>query len=254
MEVHAHTHSPDPDSHRGRKKLTHYFWEFLMLFLAVFCGFLAENQREHMIEKERAKQYILSFYEDLKRDSVNLARIIAVDIAKVEVLSDIFKCYDTVRKNWKATSCLVPIIKNSRFNSSVTFSYGTLQQLKNAGGYRLLDKEDRDSIMSYDNRTQGYKDYESTVFQETQDMVRSTLSMLGDFMANKFLYPGLAGPDSSQAELPLLFSDDKVLLNKYFNDIFRYRAVTQGQIGQLGNLMTKASVIIEYLNKKYHLK
>ena len=30
MEVHAHTHTP-------RKKWTHYFWEFLMLFLAVFC-------------------------------------------------------------------------------------------------------------------------------------------------------------------------------------------------------------------------
>ena len=35
MEVHQHTHTP-------RKKWTHYFWEFLMLFLAVFCGFLAE--------------------------------------------------------------------------------------------------------------------------------------------------------------------------------------------------------------------
>ena len=30
MEVHAHTHT-------ARKKWTHYFWEFLMLFPAVFC-------------------------------------------------------------------------------------------------------------------------------------------------------------------------------------------------------------------------
>ena len=43
MEVHAHTHT-------SRKKWTHYFWEFLMLFLAVFCGFLAEYQLEHIIE------------------------------------------------------------------------------------------------------------------------------------------------------------------------------------------------------------
>ena len=49
MEVHAHTHSP-------RKKWTHYFWEFLMLFLAVFCGFLAEYQLEHKIEKDRIKK------------------------------------------------------------------------------------------------------------------------------------------------------------------------------------------------------
>ena len=33
MEVHAHTHT-------ARKKWTHYLWEFLMLFLSVFGGFL----------------------------------------------------------------------------------------------------------------------------------------------------------------------------------------------------------------------
>ena len=51
MEVHAHTHT-------ARKKWTHYFWEFLMLFLAVFCGFLAEYQLEHKIEKDREKEYM----------------------------------------------------------------------------------------------------------------------------------------------------------------------------------------------------
>jgi hypothetical protein len=53
MEVHQHTHSP-------RKKWTHYFWEFLMLFFAVFCGFMAENKREQVIEKHRAKEYAQS--------------------------------------------------------------------------------------------------------------------------------------------------------------------------------------------------
>ena len=45
MEVHHHTH---PDSHRdhGKKNWKTYFWEFLMLFLAVFCSFLAEYQLE----------------------------------------------------------------------------------------------------------------------------------------------------------------------------------------------------------------
>ena len=65
MEVHHH-------SHTNRKKWTHYFWEFLMLFLAVFCGFLAEYQLEHKIEKEREKQFILSMVEDLEMDTTNL--------------------------------------------------------------------------------------------------------------------------------------------------------------------------------------
>ena len=51
MEVHAHTHTE-------RKKWTHFLWEFLMLFLAVFAGFLAENQREHYTEHKRGLQYI----------------------------------------------------------------------------------------------------------------------------------------------------------------------------------------------------
>ena len=36
MEVHSHTHTP-------RKKWTHYFFEFLMLFLAVTLGFLVKT-------------------------------------------------------------------------------------------------------------------------------------------------------------------------------------------------------------------
>ena len=65
MEVHHHAHT-------SRKKWTHYFWEFLMLFLAVFCGFLAENQREHIVEAHRAKEYAKSLLNDLKEDTVEL--------------------------------------------------------------------------------------------------------------------------------------------------------------------------------------
>src|ERR1044071_1970059 len=70
MEVHAHTHSE-------RKKFTHYLWEFLMLFLAVFCGFLAENFREHQIEHQREKQYMVTMLEDLKADTALLRQALA---------------------------------------------------------------------------------------------------------------------------------------------------------------------------------
>ena len=53
MEVHAH------DLHKAHGHgWKHYLFEFLMLFLAVFCGFLAENFREHKVEEERGIQYI----------------------------------------------------------------------------------------------------------------------------------------------------------------------------------------------------
>jgi len=70
MEVHAHTHT-------ARKKWTHYFWEFLMLFLAVFCGFLAENKREHMVEHQRAKQLAKNLYKEIYTDSIAVQQCLA---------------------------------------------------------------------------------------------------------------------------------------------------------------------------------
>ncbi len=64
MEVHHHGH------HEGKKNWKSYFWEFIMLFFAVFCGFLAEYQLEHVIEKDRAFELAKSFYQELKNDSI----------------------------------------------------------------------------------------------------------------------------------------------------------------------------------------
>src|SRR6266498_161989 len=75
MEVHAHTHSE-------RKKWTHYLWEFLMLFLAVFCGFLAENQREHYVEQQREKQYARELYDEFNADSIAVANKISARLEK----------------------------------------------------------------------------------------------------------------------------------------------------------------------------
>ncbi len=49
MEVHHHGHVHE------KKKWKEYVFQFLMLFLAVFCGFLAEYQLEHVIENSREK-------------------------------------------------------------------------------------------------------------------------------------------------------------------------------------------------------
>jgi hypothetical protein len=72
MEVHHHAHTP-------RKKWTHYFWEFLMLFLAVFCGFLAEYQLEHKIERDRSKQFLQSMLVDVRTNITILDSLLSED-------------------------------------------------------------------------------------------------------------------------------------------------------------------------------
>jgi hypothetical protein len=73
MEVHHHAHH-EKSGHQ--KKWTHYLWEFLMLFLAVFCGFLAENYREHIVEHQRAKQLATNLYKELLSDSVKVQQCV----------------------------------------------------------------------------------------------------------------------------------------------------------------------------------
>ena len=240
MEVHTHTHTP-------RKKWTHYFWEFLMLFLAVFCGFLAEYQLEHKIEKERGKEYIQSFYDDLQKNQANCSRIIDFNKQKISALNNLNACYDSLSKNWKATSCLAGLMKYSSFFWSVEFSDGTIDQLKNAGGVRLLKKEDRDSIISYDEAIRNFENTELTMVQPSQDNVRNNYKKLANFKAYY-----LTDSANHVVEIPLLFSDNKELLNEFFNDLLRYKRNIKIQSNQLIQIKEKTNRLITYFKAKHH--
>lgn len=251
MEVHAHTHTE-------RKKWSHYFWEFLMLFLAVFCGFLAENFREHQIEKNRAKQYIISLYEDLKNDTARINQLIVYDEEKIKALNNMYACYDTAIKDMKATACMGILIIHSRSNRGFVLTDRTLKQLANAGGYRLLNQEDADSIIVYENLYKGYLDFQTTVFQGAQDNVRNTLNQIADFkvMAPHQLTTATMANDTTSSILsgPLLFTEDKILLNKWFNELGIYLRTTNGQRNSILQLKNKAVNLIQYYKNKHHLE
>ena len=133
MEVHHHAH--DPAGPKNKKNGKSYFWEFLMLFLAVFCGFFAEYQLEHKIEKDRGKQYVYSFYEDLITDSSHFNDLIRRFEAKRSVLKNMPSCYDSLQTNSSQINCLTAIVRNSIDFPDMVYTDRTLQQLKNAGGF-----------------------------------------------------------------------------------------------------------------------
>lgn len=142
MEVHHHTHTE-------RKKWKHYIFEFFMLFLAVFCGYLAEYQLEHKIEKDRERQFMASMVEDLKSDKFLLYE--NIDLRKnrdklidsfILLLSD--KNFVNHGNKIYYAGCILTLplffVSNDR----------TIQQLKFSGGLRLIrNTKVSDSIMSY---------------------------------------------------------------------------------------------------------
>ena len=251
MEVHHHPHVE-------KKGFKEYFFEFLMIFLAVTMGFFAESLREHINKSEQENQYIQSLVEDLASDTARMNDIIQFDEAKINALNNMYQCYDTVSNNLKATSCMGVLIKYSKVNRPFLINDRTLAQLANAGGFRLLKKEDADSILAYERMYRNVHDFETTVYQEAQNNVRNTLNELADF---KVVAPlenvsSLNGADTGRSFLnrPLLFSGDRTLLNKWFNELQLYLRVTKAQSALLNSLRNNAANLIDFYKSKYHLK
>jgi hypothetical protein len=252
MEVHHH---PQVE----KKNFKEYFLEFLMIFLAVTMGFIAENIREYFTDSQKEKQYIQSLYEDLKTDTSRIAHLIRYDTEKIKALDNMEACYTTILKNRKETNCMGLLIKYSKTNRAFQITDRTLRQLANAGGYRLLEKGDADSIIAYEIVFRQYSNFEATAFQEAQDNVRNTLNKLVDFRVNISLQSVSTmqqAIDTSKG-IPngsLLFSDDKALLNEWFNELTVYRRVTQVQCNILTDLRARATNLIAYYKNKHYLE
>ncbi len=134
MEVHAH-------SHTARKKWTHYFWEFLMLFLAVFCGFLAEYQLEHKIERERAKKYMHDMVENLKYDTIRYNRNLQSNVLRGEQM-DTFRAEisEAIKGDIHGNRLYDLWLKCQDF-SQVVFNRSAISQLTNSGSLRLIKND-----------------------------------------------------------------------------------------------------------------
>src|SRR5215212_229183 len=122
MEVHSHTHSP-------RKKWNHYFWEFLMLFLAVFCGFLAENQREHIIEHRREVQFMRSMLDDLETDITMLQNNISVRTSRLQMIDSLVSLLSSPTTGSNMNDAYF-YARNISPPTNIFSTDGTIQQLK----------------------------------------------------------------------------------------------------------------------------
>jgi hypothetical protein len=71
MEVHHH-----PDLHHKKKPWKEYLLEGLMIFIAVMLGFIAENIREDIVNREHAHELTSQLVADLQADTARLNNVI----------------------------------------------------------------------------------------------------------------------------------------------------------------------------------
>src|SRR4051794_2235619 len=122
-----------------KKKWAEYLLEFFMLFLAVFLGFVAENIREHAVEKERARQYAASLVHDLEKDTA----MVQIDImqiknaiAKVDSLALFLRNRKISEISNKQLFAYTFIDAGYR---PYTWSRATIEEIKSSGSLRYFD-------------------------------------------------------------------------------------------------------------------
>jgi hypothetical protein len=216
MEVHHH-------SPTSRRKWTHYFWEFLMLSLAVFCGFLAEYQLEHIIENQREEKYIKSFIEDLKADTMKINQVLQSSLEQqkgFDSLMGVLKEPGFVNNPAKFEIYAVNLFGPFAFFQTDR----TLQQLKNAGGLRLIRKQAAsDSIISYDNMVKEVEEQEEDLHDANRDAT-SLAQQIIDF--NSFDSPFINRNLVSRPEKLNLLTTDPAKLGQFFNAVLGFKVTS----------------------------
>ena len=245
MEVHQHTHTP-------RKKWTHYFWEFLMLFLAVLAGFFAENLREHYIEAKREKQYIQSLVADLRDDTRLLNEGIEFQSSKIKMMDSLIKFLnypEILKKDLSQFYYLARVGPRTRpfANNSRTYD-----QLKSSGNFRLItDLEVSNRIMSYYEEFPYLHQMEDIYYQEFDDYKMYAVRIFDPL--SLIAFENNDGIVNRHTEYPIVVNNDPTLM-KHISVYAIYMKGSRRLILEIENdIRRKSEELIKYLEQKYHL-
>ena len=246
MEVHQHAH------HEGKKNWKSYFWEFLMLFLAVFCGFLAENYRETLVNKEKAHHYIQNLVADLKADTADLNFSIYyqqlwsdhLDSAlqmPIDRMKDI-NTQDTFYYHFLPYYCWVqPFIQNNN----------TITELR-AGGFNLIrNKKVVDSINLVYNFYRGVQfatDYNNTCYW---DIARKAQELMDMPVPPKTIEENI--PKHILQNKEIFFQYNKPAIHQLYSMIANAKGSLLTTIVEEKQYKEKAERLLTYLQKEYHL-
>lgn len=212
MEV----HHPHHVTHK--KKWGEYLLEFTMLFLAVFLGFLAENIREHTVEKARAHQYSAQLINDLKIDAAQLDSSIGLNAMISEKLDSLRHLIDQQKST--NSGQLYYYGRFATWYNRLTPNDATLQQMKSSGGIRYFHNPELEQMISeYDRLLRRLQIHETGEYGSLTEMwLLSNQIFRGDILdlLNDLDKPREYYDDFMQKTYPLV-STDPVLLQRLSN-------------------------------------
>jgi len=204
-----------------------YLFEFLILFSAVTLGFFAENYRESLVERKTERMYLESLLDDLGQDTLKIDFSIQSKETKERYFDTLYTILYQSPKPWP-TRKLYFISRFLLIREPFYATEGTIQQLENSGGFRLIRNHELvTKINSYSagkeklNQIQVARDHQSIPFKESIGKVFQGKELA--FLFDPIKYKGLAYSMGEPDWDPPLIGTEKEL-DEYFywasNEIF----------------------------------
>jgi hypothetical protein len=223
-----------------------------MLFLAVFAGFLAENQREHFAEKKRERQFIYSLLNDLRLDSAWLNTVTESANIRMQHLDSAILFLSGSENN----EIPVHVYQHLRASTIQIMFFpndGTITQLKSSGGMRLItDRQTVDSIEAYDRLMRrlevrrGITNELTHDFSGILDKTVTAKDLLGSLYDSVFYRKKIVQKQNIRLNIQNL----NELINAGIS--VRLRAVSDTTAN--GSVKRSALNLIEFLRKKYRME
>jgi len=123
------------DQFSPKKKWYVYFIDFIMLFVAVTLGFLAENVRDQQTDKNREISYLKNVHEDLLVDINRFEFVMSANNWRLLMLDSL---HMEINKASPDLPSLYYYIRNLALRTTFESSHLGLDQIKASGGFRLI--------------------------------------------------------------------------------------------------------------------
>ena len=222
-----------------------------MLFLAVFCGFLAENQREHYVEHQREKKFMRSLSYDLRQDTAELNRSVAKVKQSRHLQDSVLLFLNQFIPGDYLPSRYKFLITWALNRFSIVFNEVTAMQLKNAGNLRLIrNQQTIRKISEY------WTEQDNTKIAIERYLIYRNRNR--EFDEKLFDFAEIELAEDSLVEMPVkgikIINKDVSLWAEYKNNFAHCRVTTKNVLNQLEKQKRIADELIAVLNEEYHLK
>ena len=255
MEVHHH-------SHTQRKKWTHYLWEFLMLFLAVFCGFLAENQREHIVERHRAEDYARALLKDLRSDTANINKWTGYYSLFISNMDSMISLAINKQINPGNSGKFAWYIRNSLWHVPLPWQRTTMEQIKSSGNIRYFKSYKlQEMIANYNTEVEGFIQtfiLENPTSDKARDLTNKILDTKTyyDYSKTNLIAVSSYPPSylDSLTSRTVSFANKEEFINELVNMVVYRRRSYLPILENIPLIKAMATELINELEKTYHLK